>query len=399
MLSNKIKELAAKSHPAVISIRRHLHRHPELSFQEKETGRFIASKLKEWGIRHEHGWAEHGVVAVIEGQTPESAIIALRADIDALPIQEANEVPYRSQNPGVMHACGHDVHTASLLGTAFILNQLKKHFRGTVKLIFQPAEEKLPGGASILIKEGVLQKAPKPAEILGQHVLPELPAGKIGIREGMFMASADEIYLTVTGKGGHAAAPHQFIDPVFITAQIIVALQQVVSRRANPIIPTVLSFGKINSNGGATNVIPNQVKAEGTFRTMDEIWRAEALSTIEQVATGIAKSLGGFCEVKIKKGYPCLINEPKLTRRIREHAIQYLGKANVVEIPMRLTAEDFAWYSQILPACFYRLGTANEDKGFHAPVHTNTFDVDEKCLETGAGLMAWLAVKELEVIQ
>lgn len=399
MLSNKIKELAAKSHLAVISIRRHLHRHPELSFQEKETGRFIASKLKEWGIRHEHGWAEHGVVAVIEGQTPESAIIALRADIDALPIQEANEVPYRSQNPGVMHACGHDVHTASLLGTAFILNQLKKHFRGTVKLIFQPAEEKLPGGASILIKEGVLQKAPKPAEILGQHVLPELPAGKIGIREGMFMASADEIYLTVTGKGGHAAAPHQFIDPVFITAQIIVALQQVVSRRANPIIPTVLSFGKINSNGGATNVIPNQVKAEGTFRTMDEIWRAEALSTIEQVATGIAKSLGGFCEVKIKKGYPCLINEPKLTRRIREHAIQYLGKANVVEIPMRLTAEDFAWYSQILPACFYRLGTANEDKGFHAPVHTNTFDVDEKCLETGAGLMAWLAVKELEVIQ
>lgn len=396
MLSNKIKDLASRNHPEIVSIRRHLHMHPELSYQEKETGLFIAAKLKEWGIRHEHGWAENGVVAFIEGQTPESAVIALRADIDALPIQEANDVPYCSQNPGVMHACGHDVHTASLLGTAFILNQLKAHFRGTVKLIFQPAEEKLPGGASILIKEGVLQKPPKPSEILGQHVLPELPAGKVGIREGMFMASADEIYMTVTGKGGHAAAPHQVIDPVFITSQIIVALQQVVSRRANPIIPSVLSFGKINSTGGATNVIPNEVKVEGTFRTMDEIWRAKALSSIEQVATGIAKSLGGFCEVRIEKGYPCLINEPKLTRRVKKHAINYLGADKVVEIPMRLTAEDFAYYSQVLPACFYRLGTANEKKGINAPVHTNTFDVDEKCLETGAGLMAWLAVKELE---
>ena len=372
--------------------------HPELSFQEKQTGLFIASKLEEWGIRHEHGWAENGVVAYIEGQTPESAVIALRADIDALPIQETNDVSYCSQNPGVMHACGHDVHTASLLGTAFILKQLTAHFRGTVKLIFQPAEEKLPGGASTLIEEGVLQKPPKPAEILGQHVLPELPSGKIGIREGMFMASADEIYLTVTGKGGHAAAPHQFTDPVYIASQIIVALQEVVSRRANPIIPTVLSFGKINSSGGATNVIPNEVKVEGTFRTMDEIWRAEALSTIEQVATGIAKSLGGFCEAKIKKGYPCLINEPRLTRRVKQHAINYLGEENVVEIPMRMTAEDFACYSQVLPACFYRLGTANDEQGINSPVHTNTFDVDESCLETGAGLMAWLAVKELEEI-
>lgn len=396
MLSNKIKDLARKNHPNVVAIRRHLHMYPELSYQEKKTGLYIAARLKEWGIRHEHGWAENGVVAYIEGQAPESAVIALRADIDALPIQEANDVPYCSQNSGVMHACGHDVHTSSLLGTAYILQQLKEHFRGTVKLIFQPAEEKLPGGASILIKEGVLQKAPKPTEILGQHVLPELPAGKIGIREGMFMASADEIYLTITGKGGHAAAPHQVIDPVFITSQIIVALQQVVSRRANPIIPSVLSFGKINSTGGATNVIPNEVKVEGTFRTMDEIWRSEALSTIKQVATGIAKSLGGFCEVKIIKGYPCLINEPKLTRRVKKHAIHYLGEEHVVEIPMRMTAEDFAYYSQVLPACFYRLGTANEEKGINSPVHTNTFDVDENCLVTGAGLMAWLAIKELE---
>lgn len=398
MLSKKIKELSAKHHSEIVSIRRHLHKHPELSFQEQETGRYISAKLKDWNISHEGGWAENGVVAVIQGQTPEAGTIALRADIDALPIEEINKVPYCSQNPGVMHACGHDVHTSSLLGTARILSELKNHFRGTVKFIFQPAEEKLPGGASILIKEGVFQKDPKPSKILGQHVLPELHVGKIGIREGMFMASADEIYMTVTGKGGHAAAPHRVIDPVFISSQIIVALQQVVSRRANPIIPSVLSFGKINSTGGATNVIPNEVRIQGTFRTMDEIWRAEAHAAIEQVATGIAKSLGGFCEVNIEKGYPCLINEPNLTRSVWQNAIQYLGPENVVEIPMRLTAEDFAYYSQVLPACFYRLGTANDEKGINSPVHTNTFDVDEQCLETGSGLMAWLAIKELESI-
>lgn len=397
MLS-KIKSLASQNHPAIVAIRRHLHMHPELSFQEKETSQYIASQLKKWGIQHTCGWAENGIVAIIEGQTPTSKVLALRADMDALPIQEVNRVPYCSQNPGVMHACGHDVHTSSLLGTAFILQQLKDQFSGTVKLIFQPAEEKLPGGASLLIKEGVLEKHPQPSEILGQHVMPELPAGKIGIREGMFMASSDEIYLTVRGKGGHAATPHRVIDPIYIASNILIALQQLVSRRANPIVPTVLSFGKINSSGGATNIIPDEVKVEGTFRTMDEEWRAEALSIIEQVATGIAQSFGGHCEVKIIKGYPCLINEPTLTRRVANYAKSYLGDANVVDIPMRLTSEDFAYYSQLLPACFYRLGCANDEQGINSPVHSNTFDVDEQCLEVGAGLMAWLAIKELEVL-
>jgi amidohydrolase len=396
-LKDKIQQLAAQFHPEVVAIRRHLHSHPELSFQEVETGKYIAGKLAEYGIRHEHGWGEHGVVAYIEGKNPSSKVIALRADIDALPIAEANDVPYKSQNQGVMHACGHDVHSASLLGAARILHALRNEFEGTIKLIFQPAEERLPGGASILIAEGVLYN-PTPANIIGQHVLPGLETGKVGFRPGMFMASADELYVTVRGKGGHGAVPHDAVDPVLIASHIVVALQQIVSRNANPIVPTVVTFGKINSTGGSTNVIPNEVKLEGTFRTMDEDWRAKAHILMKKMAETLAESMGGSCDFHIMKGYPFLKNDEELTLRSRHFAVEYLGEANVVDLPMRMTAEDFAYYSQVIPACFYRLGTGNKARGITSPIHTDTFDVDEDSLLVGMGLMSWLAVKELGVL-
>lgn len=395
MLKEKIQQLANEYHAEITEIRRHLHSHPELSFKEVETGKFISRKLEEYGIPCEHGWGENGVVAYIRGKNPEKKTIALRADIDALPILEANDVPYRSENPGVMHACGHDVHTSSLLGAAKILNNLKEQFEGSIKLIFQPAEEKLPGGASILIEEGVLEN-PKPEVIIGQHVLPSLETGKAGFRPGMFMASADEIYVTVKGKDGHGAMPHECIDTVLITSHIVVALQQIVSRNANPIVPSVLTIGKINSTGGATNIIPGEVKLEGTFRTMDETWRAKAHRLMKKMAESIADGMGGSCEFEIHKGYPFLKNDETLTLRARTHAIEYLGEENVVDLPMRMTAEDFAWYSQKMPACFYRLGTGNVEKGITSSIHTDTFDVDEDSLQTGMGLMSWIALKELE---
>ncbi len=394
MLKDKVKHLANAYHKDIISIRRHLHQNPELSYQEVETGKYIAQQLEDLQIEHEHGCAVNGVVGLIKGKNPDRKIIALRADIDALPITEINEVPYKSKNEGVMHACGHDVHTASLLGVARILNELKSEFEGTVKLIFQPAEEKLPGGASIMIKEGVLEN-PRPISIIGQHVHPPLAAGKIGLKPGIYMASADELYLTVTGRGGHGALPQDCIDPIVITSHIIVALQQIVSRNANPAMPCVMTFGKINSTGGATNVIPNEVKLEGTFRTMDEEWRAEAHRRMKKMAESIAEGMGGSCELIIKKGYPSLVNDEPLTIKTKQFAIEYLGEENVVDLPIRMTAEDFAYYSQEMPACFYRLGTGNVSKGITSPVHTNTFDVDEDSIELSIGLMSWLAIKEL----
>lgn len=397
MLRKKIKALANQFHSEIVEIRRHLHQHPELSYQEVETGKFISKKLTEFGVPNEGGWCEHGVVGLIEGRNPDRKVIALRADIDALPILEANDVSYCSKNEGVMHACGHDVHTSSLLGVAKILNEVRTEFEGTVKLIFQPAEEQLPGGASILIEEGVLEN-PAPTSILGQHVHPPLEVGKVGVRPGMFMASADELFVTVKGRGGHGALPYDCIDPIMIASHIVTGLQQVVSRNANPIIPSVLTFGKINSTGGATNIIPNEVKLEGTFRTMNEEWRAEAHQRMVKIAEGIAEGMGGSCEFFIKKGYPCLVNDEPLTNRTISWAQEYLGKDNVVRLPVRLTAEDFSYYTQKMPACFYRLGTGNAAKGITSPVHTNTFDVDEKSLEIGMGLMSWLAVMELQSV-
>lgn len=393
-MKEKIQLFARQFQAEVVAFRQHLHAHPELSFQEIETGKFVAARLSDWGIEHRHGIAENGIVALIKGRNPRKKTIALRADMDALPILEANNVPYKSKNDGVMHACGHDVHTASLLGTTRILHELRNDFEGTIKCIFQPGEEKLPGGASLMIKAGVLEN-PRPTSIFGQHVHPPLRAGMVGFRSGIYMASADEIYVTLKGRGGHGAMPQECIDPVAITAQIIVALQQIVSRYADPAVPTVLTFGKINSTGGATNIIPNEVKLEGTLRTMHEKWRAEAHKRMKKIAENIAKAYGAACEFHILKGYPVLYNHEELTARAKHWATEYLGKQNVTELPLRMTAEDFAYFSQAMPGCFYRLGTGNPERGISSPVHTNTFDIDEAALETGMGLMAWLAVREL----
>lgn len=394
MIKEKIKALARQFQSDAITMRRHLHKNPELSFKEFNTQKFIEEKLSAIGITSFSRMANTGVVAIVEGKNPSRKTIALRADMDALPIQETNKTDYVSTVPGVMHACGHDVHTSSLLGVARILNELRNDFEGTVKLIFQPGEEKLPGGASMMIKEGVL-KNPIPASVIGQHVMPQIIAGKIGFRKGLYMASTDEIYVTVKGKGGHGAMPHLCVDPVMITAQILVSLQQIVSRVAKPSLPSVLSFGKVIANG-ATNVIPDQVILEGTFRTLNEEWRDEAHGLMKKMAEGIAESMGGSCDFNIVRGYPFLVNDEKLTDRVRAYTEEYLGKENVEELEIWMAAEDFAFYSHEAPACFYRLGVRNESKGITSSVHTSTFDIDETALETGMGLMAWMAIKELE---
>jgi amidohydrolase len=392
MIKQQIQDLAKNIFNDVVANRRHLHSHPELSFHEVETSAFVAGKLDELGIEYIK-MADTGLVGLIKGDKPSTNVVALRADMDALPITEANDVPYKSQNNGVMHACGHDVHTSSLLGVAKILTSLKSEFGGTVKLIFQPAEEKLPGGASIMIKEGVLEN-PKPQAVIGQHVMPLIDAGKVGFRSGQYMASTDELYVTVTGKGGHAAQPQQNVDPVIITAHILTALQQIVSRFSDPKTSCVLSFGKVTANG-ATNVIPNEVKLEGTFRALDENWRAEAHEKMIKMATGIAESMGATCNFNIVKGYPFLTNEPKLTAASRGFAEDYLGKENVLDLDIWMAGEDFAYYTQVADACFYRLGTRNEARGITSSVHTPTFDIEETALETSVGLMSYIALKQL----
>jgi amidohydrolase len=320
-------------------------------------------------------------------------VLALRADLDALPIMEKTEASYASTVPGVMHACGHDVHTSCLLGAARILNELKDQFSGTIKLIFQPGEEMLPGGASLMIKEGVLEN-PAPQGIVAQHVQTELPVGKVGFRSGLYMASTDELYITVKGKGGHGAMPHQNIDPILISSHLIVAMQQLVSRWTDPALPCVLSFGKVIAEG-ATNVIPSEVYIEGTFRTFNEEWRKQAHERMTILAKGLVESMGGKVDFEIRNGYPFLKNDEALTGRMRAYAEQYLGKENVTELEIRSTAEDFAYYTQSVPACFYRLGTGNKSKGITAPVHSPYFDIDEEALRTGTGLMAYLAINEL----
>ena len=392
-MKEKIKQLVADNASEILDIRRHLHANPELSFKEYETSKFVTSQLDKWGVSYKSGFVETGIVAHIEGKNPSSKVIALRGDMDALPIIEANNVPYKSKNEGVMHACGHDVHTACVMGVAKTLHSLRDEFEGTVKIIFQPGEERLPGGASLMIKEGALDN-PNASSIVGQHVLPELEVGKVGFRSGMYMASADEVHFTVTGKGGHAALPHYLIDPVLITSHIIVALQQLVSRRTKPCVPCVLSFGSVHANG-ATNVIPNEVHVQGTFRTMDEQWRKEAHIIMKKMAEEMASSMGATCDFRVDVGYPFVYNDDVVTEFARGAAKDYLGEENVVELDMRMTGEDFSFYTQHMPGCFYRLGVGNVAKGLTSGLHTPTFNVDEKCLEVGTGLMAYIAFQQL----
>ncbi|MGB0166440.1 MAG: M20 metallopeptidase family protein [Luteibaculum sp.] len=388
--ANFFKEKAEELYPLIKDVREHLHQFPELSFQEHETSAYLQSKLKELRLDFSSGWADTGIVGQIgnAGKT-----LALRADIDALPIVEENEVDYVSRNKGVMHACGHDVHSASLLGALAILSIIPD-LGGKIKFIFQPGEEKNPGGASLLIKEGVLEN-PTVEAIYGQHVFPDLDYGKVGFRPGMYMASCDEIYIEIEGKGGHGALPHKAIDPVYVASQIVVSLQNIVSRRADATIPSVLSFGKFLANG-ATNVIPSVVHLEGTFRTYNEEWRAYAHDLIRKQVMGLAASFDATASVKIDKGYPFLKNDEKLTAQSRKWAEELLGPDHVVDLQMRPTAEDFSYYSQQVPACFYRLGVRNEAKNIVHGVHHPQFDIEPESLKTGMATMAWLAYKYLQ---
>ena len=390
-LVEEIKKLSSQIHDKIVGIRRHLHAHPELSFKEFATAEFVKKQLDEMGI----AWkvvADTGILAILSGSIPSDEVIALRADMDALPIQEMNKVPYASTNDNVMHACGHDFHTASLLGTARILNTIKD-FSGTVKFFFQPGEEVIPGGASHMLRDGVLEN-PSVKAVVGQHAMPRLEVGKIGIRKGKHMASMDSLFVRIIGRGGHGAQPHLNIDPVLIASHIIIALQQIVSRMAHPGDPTVLSFGKVIANG-AINVIPDEVYMEGTFRAMNETWRNEAHKRMEKMAVQIAESMGGRCEFRIQRGYPFLVNEERLTDMVRRHAIDYLGAENVLEEDIWMAAEDFAYYSQVVDSCFYLCGTGNKEKGIQSSLHTPTFDIDENALAISTGLMAYIALKRL----
>jgi len=387
MLIEKIKSLSKKYAPDFIAIRHHLHAYPELSYQEFETSKFVRNKLTEFGIPFDIK-ATTGVVGLIKGNDPGKRTIALRADMDALPIKEENDVDYKSKHEGVMHACGHDVHTTCLLGAAKILNEVKDEWRGTIKLIFQPGEEKNPGGASIMIKEGVLEN-PKPEAIFGLHVNPQLETGKLSFRGGQVMASADELYFTIKGKGGHAASPQTTIDPIVIAANLIISLQQVISRNRNPFDPSVLSITSI-TGGTTTNVIPDEVKLMGTFRAMNEAWRKKAHELIERTTKELVNAMGGRVDLHIDKGYPVVYNNELLNEKTRSLAEEFLGKVNVEETEMRMGAEDFGYYSQLIPGCFYRLGTGNKEKKITAGVHTPFFNIDENAIEIGMGIMAWL---------
>jgi len=387
MLKENIRQLAKKYAPDSISIRHHLHAHPELSYQEFQTSAFVQDQLKQMGIPF-RVMAGTGVVGLLEGKNPGSRVIALRADMDALPIQEANDIPYRSKNDGVMHACGHDVHTTVLLGASRVLQELRKEWEGTVKLIFQPGEEKNPGGASLMIKEGVLQD-PVPQAIFGLHVHPGLETGKLSFRGGMVMASADELYITIRGKGGHAAAPHLTVDTILVASHLVVALQQIISRNRNPLSPSVLSITSVQG-GYTTNVIPSEVKLMGTFRAMDEEWRFRAHELIRKQATELVHSMGAEIDLHIDVGYPMVHNNEALDLVARAEARDFMGAERVFETEIRLGAEDFGYYTQQIPGCFYRLGVMNVERGITSGVHTPTFNIDESAIEIGVGMMAWL---------
>ena len=387
MLAEQIKTLAEQLAPEYIAVRRHLHANPELSYHEVETARYVQERLSAIGIPFQV-MSTTGVVGIIEGQHPSSRILALRADMDALPIQEENDVPYRSLNKGVMHACGHDVHTSILLGAARILHELRHAWSGTIKLIFQPGEEKNPGGASYMIRDGVLTN-PAPRGIIALHVHPGLPCGQLSFRKGRVMASADEIYITIRSQGGHAAAPHLTADTLLIASHLVVSLQQIISRNNNPVTPSVLSICSIQG-GHTTNVIPSEVKLMGTFRAMDENWRYKAHELIKKQTKALVEGMGAEVDIHIDVGYPAVDNHPSFTDEVWTHAADWMGKDQVRETELRMGAEDFGYYSQQIPGCFFRLGVRNESAGIVHQVHTPRFNIDENAIEIGMGVMAYL---------
>lgn len=399
---SRIPDAIAAIHPSMVEWRRHLHRHPELSFNEHGTVAFVANLLKKEGIEVREGVAKltpdskgTGLIAMVRGtKSASQKCIALRADLDALPIAETGKPDYCSLNPGVMHACGHDAHTAMLLGAGIALHRMRKEWSGNVMLVFQPGEEKEPGGASLLVKEGVLTD-PKPQGIIGQHVTPELSVGKLGFRSGPFMAAADEIYLNVKGRGGHAAQRDQLVDPILIAAALLPRLYEEARAIVPKGDPMVISFGKLIANG-ATNIVPDVVTIDGTLRTFNEDLRERLHQLLPRVAAEVSRGMNGECEFRLVKGSPVVKNDPELTARLRAVAVDLVGADNVVDMDIRMGAEDFAYYTHVMPGCFYRLGTGNANKpGTQSGLHTAAFDIDEEALIIGAGMMMAGALSEL----
>ena len=385
-MKEKILELSDLFFDEIVSIRRYMHMHPELSFQEFETSNYIKSILKSWDINFLDGYANTGILVNLEGKEPSSRVIALRADFDALPILEENDVEYKSKNEGIMHACGHDAHTASMLGALKILHQTKDHWRGTIKFIFQPAEERLPGGAKQMIEEGVLEN-PNVQHVIAQHVLPELEVGKVGFRCGTYMASTDELYVTISGKGGHAAIPSSYNNPIIASSELVLDLNQFFNDKAD----AIFAIGYIDGKG-STNIIPNEVNLMGTFRALDESFRLESHNHMNRIVDQVAKKYNIKIDLNIKKGYPALNNDIQYTLNQLNKAKEFLGEKNVIDLPIRMTAEDFSYFANAVPSCFYRLGTGNKDKGLIHGLHTSKFNIDEDSLKIGMGLMAFLAI-------
>jgi len=385
-MKEKILELSDLFFDEIVSIRRYMHMHPELSFQEFETSNYIKSILKSWDINFLDGYANTGILVNLEGKEPSSRVIALRADFDALPILEENDVEYKSKNEGIMHACGHDAHTASMLGALKILHKTKDHWRGTIKFIFQPAEERLPGGAKQMIEEGVLEN-PNVQHVIAQHVLPELEVGKVGFRCGTYMASTDELYITISGKGGHAAIPSSYNNPIIASSELVLDLNQFFNDKAD----AIFAIGYIDGTG-STNIIPNEVNLMGTFRALDESFRLESHNHMNRIVDQVAKKYNIKIDLNIKKGYPALNNDIQFTLNQINKAKEFLGEKNVIDLPIRMTAEDFSYFANAVPSCFYRLGTGNKDKGLIHGLHTSKFNIDEDSLKIGMGLMAFLAI-------
>ena len=385
-MKEKILELSDLFFDEIVSIRRYMHMHPELSFKEFETSNYIKSILKSWGINFLDGYANTGILVNLEGKEPSSRVIALRADFDALPILEENDVEYKSKNEGIMHACGHDAHTASMLGALKILHKTKDHWRGTIKFIFQPAEERLPGGAKQMIEEGVLEN-PNVQHVIAQHVLPDLEVGKVGFRCGTYMASTDELYFTISGKGGHAAIPSSYNNPIIASSELVLDLNQFFNDKAD----AIFAIGYIDGTG-STNIIPNEVNLMGTFRALDESFRLESHNHMNRIVDQVAKKYNIKIDLNIKKGYPALNNDIQFTLNQINKAKEFLGEKNVIDLPIRMTAEDFSYFANAVPSCFYRLGSGNKDKGLIHGLHTSKFNIDEDSLKIGMGLMAFLAI-------
>jgi amidohydrolase len=392
-MKSHIQQLTTKHINYVVDCYHHLHAHPELSFHEVETACFIQNELTKMDIPFRSGIGITGILGTIEGKNPSKKIIALRADMDALPINEEVDIPSKSSVENIMHACGHDSHVACLLGVAKILSEIKNEFEGTVLLIFQPGEEKAPGGARLMLEDNVFEGL-EPELILAQHASIDYPTGTMGFLKGMIMASADEIHIKIHGKGGHGALPHLCNDTVLAAAQTLVALQQVRSRLCHPLTPMVLTFGKLIANG-AQNVIPSEVQLSGTFRTVDEKWRKEAKNHIQRIITETCAAYGCTAEIEIPDGYPCVVNNEEITLKAREFAIEWVGNENIRSLEMRMTSEDFGFFTQKYPCTFYRYGVKGESNADTGGLHSSTFKIDEKALETGTSGMAWLAFRFL----